>query len=73
MIQKQKGRVGGRRGGWGEPREREREGGKKENRQEREKPRLRIFCIPWVVKQKSPRKGKKKTKLWKVDTVKNNG
>lgn len=53
-----------------------REGGKKEKkRPEREKPRLRIFCIPWVAKQKSLRRKreKKKKKLWKVDTVKNNG
>lgn len=48
----------------------EREGGKKEKRLEKEKPKLRIFCIPWVAKQKSPRRGKK---LRKVDTVKNNG
>lgn len=48
-------------------------GGKKEKRREGEKPRLRIFRIPWVAKQKSPRRGKKKKKLWKVDTVKNNG
>ena len=56
------------KGGDGESpeREREREGGKKENMQEREKPRLRIFCIPWVVKQKSPRKGKKKKNCGKL-------
>lgn len=35
-----------------------REGGKKEKRLEKEKPKLRIFCIPWVAKQKSPRRGK---------------
>lgn len=32
------------------------EGGKK--RLEKEKPKLRIFCIPWVAKQKNPRRGK---------------
>lgn len=34
----------------------QREGGKKEKRRGREKPMLRIFCIPWVAKQKSPRR-----------------
>ena len=68
--------VEGEGGGLREPRERGgREGWREERkkekkRPEREKPRLRIFFIPWVAKQKSPRRGKK---LWKVDTVKNNG
>lgn len=40
-----------------------REGGKKEKkRPEREKPRLRIFCIPWVAKQKSLRRKREKKK-----------
>jgi len=50
--------VEGEGGGWREPKERE--GGKKEKRRG-EKPRLRVFFFPWVAKQKSPRRGGKKT------------